>query len=257
MAEEVLRFENVCYGDENTRDHVDGVSFTLKRGEGMLISGPEGSGKSLILDLVMAKRLPKSGKIWHEGAILDLNNETEVEKLRFSIGYVTQTAGLINNLSLLENIILPLRYHTDMKDEELFAAANPWIERYELTHRRNSRPVALSASETMRAAIIRALIVEPRILLLDSIVDALCPLASRRMLELLFEDIRLRNITYVLSSYHPTIFDGRDLQFLLIYRGRVVYQGNLADIKRADNVFLEQYRDYRTQGPMQPFNATL
>jgi ABC-type transporter Mla maintaining outer membrane lipid asymmetry ATPase subunit MlaF len=222
----------------------------------MLISGPEGSGKSLILDLVMAKRLPKSGKIWHEGAILDLNNEAEVEKLRFSIGYVTQTAGLINNLSLLENIILPLRYHTDMKDEELFAAANPWIERYELTHRRNSRPVALSASETMRAAIIRALIVEPRILLLDSIVDALCPLASRRMLELLFEDIRLRNITYVLSSYHPTIFDGRDLQFLLIYRGRVVYQGNLADIKRADNVFLEQYRDYRTQGPMQPFNAT-
>lgn len=256
MAEEVLRFENVCCGDENTRDHVDGVSFTLKRGEGMLISGPEGSGKSLILDLVMAKRLPKSGKIWHEGAILDLNNEAEVEKLRFSIGYVTQTAGLINNLSLLENIILPLRYHTDMKDEELFAAANPWIERYELTHRRNSRPVALSASETMRAAIIRALIVEPRILLLDSIVDALCPLASRRMLELLFEDIRLRNITYVLSSYHPTIFDGRDLQFLLIYRGRVVYQGNLADIKRADNVFLEQYRDYRTQGPMQPFNAT-
>jgi ABC-type ATPase involved in cell division len=256
MAEEVLRFENVCYGDENTHDHVDGVSFTLKRGEGMLISGPEGSGKSLILDLVMAKRLPKSGKIWHEGAILDLNNEAEVEKLRFSIGYVTQTAGLINNLSLLENIILPLRYHTDMKDEELFAAANPWIERYELTHRRNSRPVALSASETMRAAIIRALIVEPRILLLDSIADALCPLASRRMLELLFEDIRLRNITYVLSSYHPTIFDGRDLQFLLIYRGRVVYQGNLADIKRADNVFLEQYRDYRTQGPMQPFNAT-
>jgi ABC-type transporter Mla maintaining outer membrane lipid asymmetry ATPase subunit MlaF len=256
MAEEVLRFENVCYGDENTRDHVDGVSFTLKRGEGMLISGPEGSGKSLILDLVMAKRLPKSGKIWHEGAILDLNNETEVEKLRFSIGYVTQTAGLINNLSLLENIILPLRYHTDMKDEELFAAANPWIERYELTHRRNSRPVALSASETMRAAIIRALIVEPRILLLDSIVDALCPLASRRMLELLFEDIRLRNITYILSSYHPTIFDGRDLQFLLIYRGRVVFHGYLADIKRADNVFLEQYRDYRTQGPMQPFNAT-
>jgi ABC-type transporter Mla maintaining outer membrane lipid asymmetry ATPase subunit MlaF len=257
MAEEVLRFENVWYGEENTRDHVDGVSFTLNRGEGMLISGPEGSGKSIILDLVMAKRLPKSGKIWHEGAILDLNNETEVEKLRFSIGYVTQTAGLINNLSLLENIILPLRYHTEMKDDELFAAAEIWIERYELGHRRNARPVALSASEMMRTAIIRALIVEPRILLLDSIVDALCPLASRRMLELLFEDIRLRNITYILSSYHPTIFDGRDLKFMLIYRGEVVFQGNLADIKRADNVFLEQYRAYRTQGPMQPFNATL
>ncbi|HMV35485.1 MAG TPA: ATP-binding cassette domain-containing protein [Turneriella sp.] len=257
MAEEVLRFENVWYGGDYARDHVDNVSFSLNRGEGMLISGPEGSGKSLILDLVMAKRLPKHGKIWHDGVILDLKKETEVGNLRFSIGYVTQTAGLINNLSVLENIILPLRYHTEMKDDELFAAADIWIDRYELGHRKNARPVALSASEMMRTAIIRALIVEPRILLLDSIVDALCPLASRRMLELLFEDIRLRNITYILSSYHPTIFDGRDLKFMLLYRGEVVFQGNLADIKRADNVFLEQYRAYRTQGPMPPFNATL
>jgi ABC-type ATPase involved in cell division len=257
MAEEVLRFENVWYVSDVVRDHVDDVSFTLNRGEGMLISGPEGSGKSLILDLVMGKRLPKLGKIWHEGVILDLSKESEVEKLRFSIGYVTQTAGLINNLSVLENIILPLRYHTEMKDEEMFVAAEIWIDRYELGHKKNARPVALTASEMMRTAIIRALIVEPRILLLDSIVDALCPLASRRMLELLFEDIRLRNITYILSSYHPTIFDGHDLKFLLLYRGEVVFQGNLADIKRADNVFLEQYRAYRTQGPMAPFNATL
>ncbi|GAB4436481.1 MAG: ABC transporter ATP-binding protein [Turneriella sp.] len=256
MPEEVLRFENVWSAGDNARDHVDGVSFALNRGEGMLISGPEGSGKSLILDLVMAKTLPKHGTIWHDGVILDLKKESEVEKLRFSIGYVTQTAGLINNLSVLENIILPLRYHTEMKDDELFAAADIWIERYELGHRRNARPVALSASEMMRTAIIRALIVEPRILLLDSIVDALCPLASRRMLELLFEDIRLRNITYILSSYHPTIFDGHDLKFMLIYRGEVVFQGNLAEIKSADNVFLAQYRAYRTQGPMQPFNAT-
>lgn len=255
MAEEVLRFENVCYSGETPRDHVDDVSFSLNRGDGMLISGPEGSGKSLILDLVMAKRLPKSGVIWHDGAILDLEKAAEVEKLRFSVGYVTQTAGLINNLSVLENIILPLRYHTEMKDDELFAAADIWIERYELGHRRNARPVLLSASEMMRTAIIRALIVEPRILLLDSIVDALCPLASRRLLELLFEDIELRNMTYIVSSYHPTIFEGRELKFLLLYRGKVAYQGDLADIKRADNVFLGQYRAYYTQGPMAPFNA--
>lgn len=257
MAEEVLRFESVWYESDNAHEHVDNVSFSLNRGEGMLISGPEGSGKSLILDLVMAKRLPKSGKIWHDGVILDLRQDTEVEKLRFSIGYVTETAGLINNLSVLENIILPLRYHTEMRDDELFAAADIWIERYELAHRRNARPVVLSASEMMRTALIRALIVEPRILLLDSIVDALCPLASRRMLELLFEDIRLRNITYILTSYHPTIFDGRDLKFMLLYRGGVVYQGHLSDIKRADDVFLEQYRAYKTLGPMAPFNATL
>jgi ABC-type ATPase involved in cell division len=257
MAEEVLRFENVWYTGNIIRDHVDNISFSLSRGEGMLISGPEGSGKSLILDLVMAKRLPTYGRIFYDGATLDLTKATEVEKLRYSIGYVTQTVGLINNLSVLENIILPLRYHTEMKDEEMFFAAEIWIDRYELGHKKNARPVALTASEMMRTAIIRALIVEPRILLLDSIVDTLCPLASRRMLELLFEDIRLRNITHIFSSYHPTIFDGHDLKFMLLYRGEVVFQGNLAEIKTADNIFLEQYRAYRTQGPMPPFNPTL
>lgn len=257
MTEEVLRFENVWYSGDIFRDHLDNVSFTLYRGEGMLVCGPEGSGKSLILDLVMAKHLPKAGTIWHEGVILDLKKETEVEKLRFSVGYVSQAAGLINNLSVLENIILPLRYHTEMKDDELFFAANIWLERYELNHKKNMRPVALSASEIMRTAIIRALIVEPRILLLDTFVDALCPLASRRMMELLFEDIRLRNITYIITSYHPTIFYGHELKFMLLYRGEVVFQGKLADVKTADNMFLDQYRTYRTTGPMLPFNATI
>lgn len=254
MNDEILRFENVWYSSDDTKDHVDNVSFTLNRGEGLLISGPEGSGKSKIMGLIMAKHRPKQGHIYHDGINLREHGDVDVEKLRFTVGYVTQTSGLINNLSALENIILPLRYHTEMKDDELFASAEFWIERYELTHKKNTRPVGLSASEAVRVALIRALIVEPRILLLDAVVDALCPLASRRILELLFEDISLRRIGYIISTYHPTIFDGRDMQFLLLYRGEVVFQGKTADIKNADNMFLEQYRQYKTTGPMRAFN---
>ena len=254
MDDEILRFENVWYADDQSKDHVDNVSFALKRGEGMLISGPEGSGKSQIMGLVMAKYPPKLGHIYHDGVNLRQHGEVDVEKLRFTVGYVTQTSGLINNLSVLENIILPLRYHTEMKDDELFAAAEFWIERYELEHKKRTRPVGLSASEAVRAALIRALIVEPRILLLDSVVDGLCPLASRRILELLFEDIQLRRIAYIISTYHPTIFDTRDMQFILLYRGEVVFQGKVADIKNADNMFLDQYRQYKTTGPMRAFN---
>lgn len=256
MPEEILRFENVWYLSDHSKDHVDNISFTLNRGEGLLISGPEGSGKSLIMGLIMAKYRPKLGHIYHDGVNLNEHGEVDVEKLRFTLGYVTQTSGLINNLSVMENIILPLRYHTEMKDDELFASAEFWIERYELEHKKKTRPVGLSASEAVRVSLIRALIVEPRILLLDSVVDGLCPLASRRILELLFEDIHLRRISYIISTYHPTIFDSHDLQFLLLYRGEVVFQGKIADIKNADNMFLNQYRQYKTTGPMHAFNET-
>lgn len=256
-AEEVLRFENVFSPASGAKDHVDNVSFTLKRGEGLLIAGPEGSGKSQIMALVVAKNMPGSGAIFHDGVNLGLHTEDDIERLRFSIGYVAKNAGLINNLSVMENIILPLRYHTALKDDELFAAADLWLERYELAHKQKARPVALSDSELIRVALIRALIVDPRILLLDGVIDGVCPLASRRMLELMFEDIRLRGIAYIISTYHPAIFEGRDMQFLLLYRGEVVFQGALADIKMADNVFLDQYRTLRTEGPMSPFNTGL
>jgi ABC-type transporter Mla maintaining outer membrane lipid asymmetry ATPase subunit MlaF len=256
-SEEVLRFENVWYSNEASKDHIDNVSFTLKRGEGLLISGPEGSGKSQLMALIIAKNIPKSGQVFHDGVNLNLQSEDEMEKLRFSIGYVTKTSGLINNLSVMENIILPLRYHTALKDDELFAAADLWLERYELKHKEKARPVALSDSEAIRTALIRALIVDPRIILLDGIIDGVCPLASRRMLELMFQDIQMRGISYVISTYHPAIFEGRDMQFILLYRGEVVFQGSLADIKMADNVFLDQYRALKTEGPMRCFNDTL
>ncbi len=254
MGDEILRFENVWYSNDQSKDHVDNISFTLRRGEGLLISGPEGSGKSQIMGLIMAKYEPNMGHVFHDGVNLREHGEVDVEKLRFTVGYVTQTSGLINNLSALENIILPLRYHTEMKDDELFATAEFWIERYELEHKKRTRPVGLSASEAVRVSLIRALIVEPRILLLDSVVDALCPLASRRILELLYEDIHLRRIAYIISTYHPTIFDTHDMQFMLLYRGEVVFQGKVADIKNADNMFLDQYRQYKTTGPMRAFN---
>ncbi len=257
MSDEILRFENVWYGNDIVRDHVDNISFSLARGEGLVIAGPEGSGKSQIMGLIMAKYLPRAGQIFHDKINLRLQQEEEIERLRFSIGYVTQTAGLINNLSVLENIILPLRYHTDMKDDALFAAAEFWIDRYELSHKIRARPVALSPSETIRTALIRALIVEPRVLLLDMVFDGLCPLASRRILELVFEDIQARQIAHIISTYYPRVFEARDLKFMLLYRGEVVFDGKIADLNIADNVFLDQYRNFATKGAMRAFNEAI
>ncbi|MBV6492698.1 MAG: hypothetical protein LDLANPLL_00695 [Turneriella sp.] len=257
MADAILRFENVAYHTATARDTIENISFSLERGKGLLVSGPEGSGKSQIMSLILGRNLPHSGTIFFYGNQITQRRTEEMEMLRFSIGYVAENLGLINNLSVLENIILPLRYHTVLKEDELIAAANIWLERYELKHKEHIRPVALSASEAMRTALIRALIVEPKILLLDGVFDGGCPLASRYLQDLLFEDIRLRNIGFIITTYFPFFFEGRDLQFLLLYRGRAVFQGAIADIKTTDNEFAVQYRTLNKLGPMKPFNKDL
>ncbi|HRP68718.1 MAG TPA: ATP-binding cassette domain-containing protein, partial [Turneriella sp.] len=217
---------------------------------------PEGSGKSQIMSLIMARQVPHAGSIYFQGVPLEKKSDEAMEMLRFSIGYVAENLGLINNLSVLENILLPLRYHTALKDDELYAAADLWLERYDLKHKEKIRPVSLSASESMRTALLRALIVEPRILLLDGIFDGGCPLASRYLMDLLFEDIKLRGISFIITTYFPFFFDGRDLQFLLLYRGRPVFQGALADMRTTDNEYAAQYRTLNAIGPMRSFNET-
>ena len=254
MENEVLRFENVWYLNTESSVHVDDINFTLAQGEGLLISGPEGSGKSVILELIMGKRIPKVGQIWLDGNQIENTSDEDLEKLRFSLGYVSQSAGLINNLSVVENILFPLRYHTTMDETELNIVANSWIERYELTHKRNTRPVALTASEMIRTALIRALIVNPRVLLIDTAFDSLCPLASRRIIELLSEDIKAYNLTYIISTYNTRIFRAENLQFKLIYRGKIVFSSQHAEIYSSEDPALVQYLRANTTGPMQAFN---
>jgi ABC-type multidrug transport system fused ATPase/permease subunit len=79
MSDEILKFENVWYGSDIVQDHVDNISFALGKGEGLVLSGPEGSGKNQIMGLIMAKYLPRSGQIYYEGANLRLQQDEEIE----------------------------------------------------------------------------------------------------------------------------------------------------------------------------------
>ncbi|NQX95421.1 MAG: ATP-binding cassette domain-containing protein, partial [Erythrobacter sp.] len=154
------------------------VSFTLGAQESALLLGPSGSGKSSLLNIVCGLKTPDSGCVTlGDGAIGD-------EVRRRSMGIIFQTLRLVSALSLKGNLLLAQKLQSGQSDEALVSST---LERLNIAHRANARPFELSQGEAQRAAIARALVVQPKLLIADEPTSALDSENTRRVAELLLE----------------------------------------------------------------------
>lgn len=142
-----------------------GVSLEVARGESIAITGPSGSGKTTLLHLLGALDLPTSGSVEILGQ--DLRKVGNLDRLRSeTLGFVFQLHNLVPNLTLRENVMLPA-YPRPISRKERRARAGELLEKVGLGHRVDFLPVKCSGGERQRAAIARALMNSPRILLAD------------------------------------------------------------------------------------------
>lgn len=252
---EVFIAEGITFHGAGAGDHLENFNLRLVAGEGIVVLGPEGSGKSLVLDMLMGKKKPEQGTMRFLGENIHTASPAALEKIRSSIGYISHTVGLINNMSLIENIVLPLRYHTVIPEKEMLAMAGRFLDRYELRHKEKARPQLLTNSEALRGAFIRALITEPRLILIDNAFEMQCPLARAKFLMLSAEDMASRQIAFILCAYRPDAFFHEQRRFMLLYRGQVVFAGSGADLYKSQNPFVRQYIKEPLHGPMANFRT--
>ncbi len=249
----LIEFNNVSFHDPNSGYSLKNVSFSLRQGENLILLGPEGSGKELIVSLVTAKLFAQQGAVLFHGRNIAQFSEEEIETMRSRIGYVSYTFGLINNMNVFDNIALPLRYHTSLQEKQIKQKIEPYLEKYELSRKYNLRPQMLNESEKLRAAFIRALVAEPEILLVDHVLDAQCPLATARFIDIATEDIFNRNVSFILTAYRPQFFFSKDNRYLVFYRGRMVFSGTGAELMATNNPYVQQYLQTPLMGPMRSF----
>ncbi|MCR6664055.1 MAG: ABC transporter ATP-binding protein [Luteimonas sp.] len=144
-----------------------GVSLKVDAGDFVAITGQSGSGKSSLLNILGCLDHPTSGHYLIEGrdvATLDDEDGSDIRNRR--IGFVFQSFHLLPRLTVLENVLLPLRFHRD-PPADAHAHANALLERVGLGERRDHRPNELSGGQMQRAAIARALLLRPALLLAD------------------------------------------------------------------------------------------
>jgi len=152
-----------AYGGDSV---LNGVSFSLSDGEQALLLGPSGSGKSTLLNIICGLQRPDEGSVVINGQEIasPSSNAASDEVRRTSLGIVFQTLRLVSALSLRANLELAQKLQVGRIDASLIDDS---LERLGIMHRANARPFELSQGEAQRAAIARAVVVSPKLLIAD------------------------------------------------------------------------------------------
>jgi len=207
-SESIVRLEQVCRRFQSggqTITVLDHLSFSLDRGQRIAIMGASGSGKSTLLHLVAGMDHPDSGEVWLGDSRLDRLAEPARTRLRARrIGLVFQDFNLIEALSVRDNIAMVMWLNGL---DERSGAIEALADRLEIGHLLDRLPEQLSGGEKQRAAIARALIHQPDLLLADEPTGALDPTTADRVLDLFDEAVDRAGCTLLMVTHNQAAAD--------------------------------------------------
>jgi putative ABC transport system ATP-binding protein len=225
VVEDLHRHYSV--GGEDVRA-LDGVSFTIERGEWVAIVGQSGSGKSTLMNLIGCLDTPTAGTYRLNGADVEgLTDDALADLRNREIGFVFQTFQLLPRASALANVELPLVYR-GIPRRERRARAEEALRAVGLANRMHHRPNELSGGQRQRVAIARALVGEPSLLLADEPTGNLDSATGEEIVRL-FAELNARGHTLILVTHEPRIA-GRCPRAIRLSDGRVVGDGPGAEV---------------------------
>ncbi|MBL6646615.1 MAG: ATP-binding cassette domain-containing protein [Flavobacteriaceae bacterium] len=214
---------------------LDKVSTTFEQGKTNLVIGQSGSGKTVLLKCLLGLIAPDSGEIrFHNNAFSTMKDE-EKRILRREIGMVFQGSALFDSMSVLDNVMFPMRLLTDLNEAEMRDHAEKVIQRVNLVDANNKLPAEISGGMQKRVAIARAVVMRPKYLFCDEPNSGLDPKTAMVIDNLIQELTHEFNITTVINSHDMNSVMEIGETILFLKDGKKEWRGTKDDIFKTDN----------------------
>ena len=235
-----LRNLRVSYGEHEI---LHGVDFDVMRGETLVILGGSGSGKSTLLRALVGLERPSSGEIWLKRKNIAAISTAEMDELRKKIGMSFQGGALFGSMSVGENVALPLREHTKLENSTIEIIVRLKLEQVGLTGFENYMPSQLSGGMKKRAAVARALAMDPEILFFDEPSAGLDPIIAAGVDELILELKKAFHMTIIVVTHElASAFLIAD-RMVLIDKGSVIAIGTKEQMRLSTHPRVRQFLD--------------
>ncbi len=235
-----LRNLRVSYGE---REILHGIGFDVMRGETMVILGGSGSGKSTLLRTLVGLERPSSGEIWLKGKNIAAISSDEMDEIRKKIGMSFQGGALFGSMTVGENVALPLREHTKLEDSTIEIILRLKLDQVGLSGFENYMPAQLSGGMKKRAAVARALAMDPEILFFDEPSAGLDPIIAAGVDQLILELKQAFHMTIIVVTHElASAFLIAD-RMVLIDKGNVVAIGTKEEMRSSTHPRVRQFLD--------------
>jgi len=235
-----LRDVRVSYGDVEI---LHGVTFDVKRGETLVILGGSGSGKSTLLRTLVGLEKASSGEIWIKGENIAAITNSEMDEIRKKIGMSFQGSALFGSMTVGENVALPLREHTKLEDSTIEIMVRLKLEQVGLAGFEYYMPSQLSGGMKKRAAVARALAMDPEILFFDEPSAGLDPIIAAGIDQLILELKQAFRMTIIVVTHELASAYLIADRMVLIDKGHVVAIGTTAEMRASTQPRLRQFLD--------------
>ena len=226
---ELVNVEKTYYSKAGDIHALKTTNLHINAGEIYGIIGLSGAGKSTLVRCINMLEKPTAGKVFVDGKELTAMNESQLRKVRQSIGMIFQHFNLLASRTVYDNIAFPLEIQ-GMSKAEIAKRVRPLLELVQLEDRADYYPSQLSGGQKQRVGIARALASNPKVLLCDEATSALDPQTTKSILELLQDINKKLNLTIVLITHQMEVVKTICDKVAVIENGNIIEEGAMVDV---------------------------
>jgi phospholipid/cholesterol/gamma-HCH transport system ATP-binding protein len=210
------------------------ITLSFEKGKTTVIIGPSGCGKTVLIKHIIVLLRPSDGEVHFHNQRIDNLDEKDLESVRTQMGFLFQGGALFDSFSVYENIIFPVKQHTDIRDKKkLDEIVKAKLSMVGMDGFQNYYPAKLSGGQKKRVALARAIALEPEVILYDEPTTGLDPIRADIINELILKTQKELGITSIVVTHDMNSASKIGDRIVMLHNGKVLLEGDADTIKNS------------------------